>query len=233
MKSELNYRLLLVEDDANLGIVIQDFLESASFSVDLSVNGAEAMQHFAQQTYDLAILDIMLPDTDGFQLAKAMRKKDATIPLIFLTAKSMPEDRIQGLKMGADDYITKPFEPEELKLRILAVLRRYELKPKSHSKANKYVRMGKCRFYPDQLLIKKGESEQELTSTEASLLMLLFENKNRIVTREMAFQSIWGVPDDPKSRNLDVYIGKLRKHLSMDESLCIKSIHSKGYKLDI
>lgn len=233
MLTQAKYNLLLVEDDPNLGIVIQDFLETSDFQVSLAVSGNEAHKIFKNNEFDLALLDIMLPDTDGFTLATELRRKQPNLPLIFLTARSMSDDIINGLKLGADDYITKPFQSEELKLRIEAVMRRYMIVPKNASKAKKYVRIGTFRFYPLQLILKNNEDEIELTSTEAALLDLLIEEKNGIVTREAAFQKVWGIADDPKSRNLDVYIGKLRKLLSDDPTISIKSVHGKGYKLDI
>lgn len=233
MENSAKYQLLVVEDDVNLGIVIQDFLESAGFIVSLATSGSEAHQMFKPDEFDLALLDVMLPDIDGMILSTELRKKQSDLPVIFVTAKSMPDDRIAGLKLGADDYITKPFQPEELRLRIEAVLRRYQISPKSASKIKKYVRIGNFRFYPAQLLLKLKDEDIEMTSTEASLLQLFFEERNGIVTREMAFQKVWGVPDDPGSRNLDVYVGKLRKLLSSDPSIAIRSIHGKGYKIEL
>lgn len=232
MNTEKMYKLLIVEDDVNLGIVIEDYLASAGFETHLAKNGQEARSLLNEQSFDLILLDIMLPDTDGYTFAREIRKRNQWYPIIFLTAKNMVEDRIKGLEIGADDYITKPFEPEELRLRILAVLKRYKMGAPSPAKLKRYCRLGNYRFYPEQLLLKYDEAEVELTSTEAALLSLLHENKNSVVTREMAFQRVWGMPDDPNSRNYDVYIGKLRKLLAQDSAIVIKSVHKKGYRLE-
>lgn len=232
MSDILKHSILLVEDDPNLGIVIEDFLDSSGFKVVLASTGAEASSKFKNERFDIALLDVMLPDTDGFTLASELRRRQPELPLIFLTARSMPEDKITGLKIGADDYITKPFQPEELKLRIEAVLRRYLLSPKTINKARKFLKIGHFRFYPGQLILKYGEIEYEITATESALLMLLIDERNGLVSRDKAFQKVWGIPDDAGSRNLDVYIGKIRKLLSSDPSIKIKSVHGKGYKLE-
>lgn len=227
------YKLLLVEDDENLGFVVSDYLESAGFNLQLISNGFEALETIKTGEFDLALLDIMLPGVDGYTLAKELKKLWPKKPIIFLTAKSMAEDRITGLKLGVDDYITKPFQTEELKLRIEAVLRRAQPIPSISQKQKMYVRIGNYRFYIGQSLLKIAGTEIELTTKESDLLQLLYENRSGIVTREMAFQTIWGISDEPNSRNLDVYVGKLRKILRQDEKIHIRSIHGKGYKLEL
>ena len=226
-------KILIVEDDQNLGFVVSDYLESTGFDIELIDDGIKAEAIIRKGDFDLALLDIMLPGVDGYTLAKEITQLWPEKPIIFLTAKSMNEDRIAGLKLGVDDYITKPFQTEELKLRIEAVLRRVYPAKTTAQKQKVYVRIGKYRFYTEQSLLKNADSETELTTKESSLLELLYENRNGLVTREMAFQKIWGIPDDPGSRNLDVYVGKLRKILGDDPKIHIRSIHGKGYKLEL
>ncbi len=227
------YKILIVEDDRNLGFMVSDYLESAHFTVELIDNGLTAERIIKKGNFDLALLDIMLPEIDGYTLAKEVKNYWPQKPIIFLTAKSMNEDRLAGLRLGVDDYITKPFQTEELKLRIEAVLRRTNPEKTSPHKQRTYVRIGKYRFYIEQSLLKFLDTEIELTTKESDLLELLFDNRNGLVTREMAFQRVWGIPDDSGNRNLDVYVGKLRKILGSDSKIHIRSIHGKGYKLEM
>ncbi len=226
--------IFFVEDDVNLGFVTKDYLESQGFVVIHFADGREALDAVAQTDFHIAVLDIMLPGVDGYEIAAHIRKVKPGTPVIYLTAKTMPEDRIKGLKSGVDDYITKPFLTEELKLRIEAVLRRYFVSAGSGKSRNKlYHRLGKMRFYPDSGVLKKSDADIDLTAKETALLILLFENRNSLVTREEAFEKVWKSDEDPSSRTLDVYIGKLRKILAGEENIHIRSIHGKGYKLEI
>ncbi len=226
-------KIFFVEDDTNLGFVTKDYLESEGFDVQHIADGKEAYDAVEEADFNLAVLDIMLPGVDGYDIARKIQKVKPGTPIIFLTAKSMPGDRVEGLRMGADDYITKPFHTEELKLRIDSVMKHYLLNIDNKARNKIYVRIGKYRFYPEMSLLKIADDEIELTSRESDLLNLLYENRSGLVTRDMAFRKIWGIPDDPGSRNLDVYIGKLRKILSRDPRIFIRSVHGKGYKLEV
>ncbi len=225
-------KILLVEDDRNLGIVIHDYLEMSDYKVILARNGQEGLDEFKQNSYSLVLLDIMLPLVDGFSVAEEIRKTDCETPIIFMTAKSLKEDRIKGFKLGADDYITKPFSTEELKLRISAVLRRTKYKNNAVS-PNIVFTIGQHTFdYTSHLLISAG-NERRLTKREAELLHLLCQNMNRILRRDIALKTIWGEDDYFMGRSMDVYITKLRKMLGTDPDVSIVNIHNTGFKLDV
>jgi DNA-binding response OmpR family regulator len=225
-------KILLVEDDRNLGIVIHDYLEMSDYKVILARNGQEGLDEFKQDSYSLVLLDIMLPLVDGFSVAEEIRKTDCETPIIFMTAKSLKEDRIKGFKLGADDYITKPFSTEELKLRISAVLRRTKYKNNAVS-PNIVFTIGQHTFdYTSHLLISAG-NERRLTKREAELLHLLCQNMNRILRRDIALKTIWGEDDYFMGRSMDVYITKLRKMLGTDPDVSIVNIHNTGFKLDV
>jgi DNA-binding response OmpR family regulator len=224
-------KILLVEDDRNLGTVIHDYLEMSDFKVMLAKNGQEGLDEFKQGSYNLVLLDIMLPLIDGFSVAEEIRKKDCETPIIFMTAKSLKEDRIKGFKLGADDYITKPFSTEELKLRINAVLRRTS--KNNQVNQNIIFTIGRHTFdYTSHMLISDG-NERRLTKREAELLNLLCVNMNRILRRDIALKTIWGEDDYFMGRSMDVYITKLRKMLSTDPDVSIVNIHNTGFKLDV
>jgi DNA-binding response OmpR family regulator len=224
-------KILLVEDDRNLGTVIHDYLEMSDFKVMLAKNGQEGLDEFKQGSYNLVLLDIMLPLIDGFSVAEEIRKKDCETPIIFMTAKSLREDRIKGFKLGADDYITKPFSTEELKLRINAVLRRTS--KNNQVNQNIIFTIGHHTFdYTSHMLISDG-NERRLTKREAELLNLLCVNMNRILRRDIALKTIWGEDDYFMGRSMDVYITKLRKMLSTDPDVSIVNIHNTGFKLDV
>lgn len=222
-------KILLLEDDPNLGFVLQEQLESSGFRVTLRTNGEEGLAAAKKGSFDLCLVDVMMPKKDGFTFAREFRAKDATTPLIFLTAKSLKEDRIEGFKVGGDDYVTKPFSMEELLLRIKAVLKRSS-RPEQTTKSRK-IRLGKYIFDEgSQTLISKS-GRQTLTAKEAQVLSLLCINLNAIVLRNDILKSIWSDDSYYNSRSLDVFISKLRKYLADDPSLKIMSVHGKGYKL--
>ncbi len=226
-------KILLVEDDTNLGIVLTDFLEMNEYAVTLATDGIAGMEFFKNGIYDLCILDIMLPYKDGFSLADEIKKRNPEIPVIFLTAKTMEKDRIRGLKAGADDYITKPFSTEELKLRIDAILRRskYSILRKD---LPVIFNIGNFVFDYTNFTLKSGKGhERRLTKKEAEVLRLLSINKNQIVRREVALKNIWGSDDYFMGRSMDVYIAKLRKFLSPDGSISIVNIPRTGFKLQV
>ena len=225
-------RILLVEDDINLGEVLSDFLEMKDYVVVRSLNGEDAWKSYDSGSFDICIVDIMLPKMDGFSLIDLIKKKDKNQAIIILTAKSLAEDKIKGLKMGADDYITKPFNLEELELRIQSILKRMVNQPKKE-KNSTVLKIGEFRLDLRNRTLKNGESEITLTRKEASLMQLLIENKNLVVSREMAFRLIWNKEFDAESvsRSLDVYIVKLRKYLQDDPSINIVNVHGSGYKM--
>jgi len=225
-------RILLVEDDANLSMVLKDYLEMLGYDIVLRNDGEEGLEAFKQDDYSLCILDVMMPKKDGFQLAKDIRSINAEIPLIFLTAKSLKEDRIAGFKAGCDDYITKPFSTEELSLRISAILKRYEIQY-TQKKIPDVFELGSIRFdHKNMLLLHEGK-EYSLTRKEAALLRLLAENKNQLVEREYALEKVWGSSDYFIGRSMDVFIAKLRKMLKIDPNISITNVHGTGFKLEV
>jgi DNA-binding response OmpR family regulator len=222
--------ILLVEDDKNLGIVIRDFLEMSDYQVILKENGKIGLDAFNKGVYDLVLLDIMLPMLDGFSVAEEIRKSNKEVPIIFMTAKAMKEDKFKGFQIGADDYITKPFSTEELQLRISAVLRR--VKRNSNSRSAKYI-IGNYTFDFTNHLLTSAVSERQLTKREAELLNLLCLNMNNVLRRDVALKTIWGEDDYFMGRSMDVYITKLRKMLSGDPSISIVNIHNTGFRLEV
>lgn len=222
-------RILVAEDDSNLGLVLKEFLKAKGFDITLTVNGKDALDKFSTEIFDFCILDIMMPIKDGFMVAEEIRKADKNIPILFLTAKTMKEDTIKGLKLGADDYITKPFNMEELILRINAILRR--TKESSEIKDKNNLEVGQYLFnYNQQLLINEGVS-QKLTSKETELLYILAINAFQNVERNVILKKIWGDDNYFNGRSMDVYIAKLRKYFKDDNSVEIMNIHGSGYRL--
>jgi two-component system OmpR family response regulator len=224
-------KILLVEDDTNLGFVIKDKLLAEEFEVVLCTDGQAAIKSFLNERYDLCILDIMLPIKDGFELAEEIRNFDLEIPIIFLTAKSLTEDKIKGFKLGGDDYITKPFDFEELLLRIDAILSRTQKRNQGTTLSANEFTLGEYQFDSiNQTLRIKGEVIK-LTKKENNILKLLCLQQDKILTRELTLKSVWGADDYFSGRSMDVFISKLRKHLSQDQSVQIINIHGVGFKL--
>jgi len=221
--------ILLVEDDPNLGGLLKEFLLVKNYSVVLACDGMEGLRSFNSEKFDICILDVMLPQMDGFSLAKEIRKVNKSIPIIFLTAKSQHEDKIEGFKIGADDYITKPFSMEELLYRISAILKRVD--GISDEIRDKNVDIGKYsyNFFKRSLII--NNKVIKLTSKENQLLNLLVMSKGDIVTRTEALIKIWKSDSYFNSRSMDVYITKLRTHLKNDEKIEIVNVHGEGFKL--
>lgn len=225
-------RILLVEDDPNLGQLTQEYLTLKGYATDRATDGNAGLRQFMTTPYDLCVLDVMMPKKDGFTLAKELRMANRDVPIIFLTAKSMPEDTIQGLRLGADDYITKPFSMEELLLRIQAILRRYqrtEVQPETGT-----YQIGSFQFdYPRQTLSRNGDpaTNQRLTSKESELLKLLAQNLNQPLGRSFALKMVWGDDSYFNARSMDVYITKLRKYLKDDEQVQLVNVHGEGFKL--
>ncbi len=224
--------ILLVEDDANLGFILKDYLEMLGYNVNLQRDGLMGYNTFVSGSYDLCILDIMLPSKDGFTLAADIKKKNEAIPIIFLTAKTLQEDKIEGLRLGADDYITKPFSTEELTLRIEAILRRVQ-KFDNPLETKEIFHLGIYTFdYFNQSLISAEESKH-LTKKEADVLRMLCRYKNKLLRREIALKKIWGEDDYFMGRSMDVYITKLRKYLRPDTNISITNVHGAGFKLEV
>jgi DNA-binding response OmpR family regulator len=224
--------ILLVEDDKNLSFILTDFLGISGYKVEHAEDGNSGFEIFKNGHFDLCLIDVMMPYKDGFTLAEEIRGVNKNIPIIFLTAKTMQEDKIKGLKLGADDYITKPFSTEELNLRIEAVLRRTRQSLITSDQGAIY-RIGKYTFnYSNQLLTGSGQ-ERRLTKKEAEVLRLLCINQNKILRREIALKMIWGENDYFMGRSMDVYITKLRKFLEDDPNVSITNIHRTGFMLEV
>jgi len=219
--------LLYVEDDQSLGFVTRDNLELQGYQITHCSDGQEAIDTFDAQHFDLAILDVMLPNVDGYAIAEHIRKYNKQIPIIFLTAKSLKEDKIHGLKLGADDYIIKPFSIEELILKIEVFLRRSNIVETS---AASNFKMSSYEFDYPNLHLKCATYEKVLTQKEADLLKFLAENKNNVAKRSDILTQIWGEDDYFLGRSLDVFISRLRKYLSHDENIKIENIHGVGFK---
>jgi len=223
--------ILLVEDDENLGFILKDYLELCDYQVVLKKNGETGLAAFKSDKFDLCILDVMMPLKDGFTLAKEIKEIDNNMPIIFLTARSVKEDRIKGLKLGADDYISKPFSSEELSLRIKAILRRTKTEISGEEKNN--YRIGKYKFDVKNQLLKINGQEKRLTKRETDMLKMLCRHKNNLLRRDLALKVIWGANDYFMGRSMDVYITKLRKYLKDDSTVSILNIHGSGFKLEI
>lgn len=229
---QTTYRILLAEDDPNLGHVLQDSLEMDGHDVDLYEDGDAAWTNFNKEAYDICILDIMMPVKDGFTLAREIRSVAPAMPVIFLTAKSMKEDKIEGLRIGADDYITKPFSMEELTLRVDAVMRRVHSAHEPDENKVEY-RVGSYVYDDRTRMLTHGDTERKLTTKEAELFKMLAHHKNKLLEREIALKSIWGNDSYFTGRSMDVYITKLRKYLAEDPRIQITNIHGKGFKLQV
>ena len=223
-------RILLCEDDPNLGKLLSDYLNAKGFETTWAQDGAEGVKAFFRGTFDFVILDVMMPRKDGFEVATEIRKESRQIPIMFLTAKSMKEDTLEGFKVGGDDYMTKPFSMEELLVRINAILRRTSSLPQAGEEITSF-KIGLFDFdYNLQQLSHNGD-EQRLTTKENELLFLLSRHKNGLLERSHALSSIWGDANYFNGRSMDVYIAKLRKHLKEDDRIEILNVHGKGFKL--
>lgn len=223
-------KILLIEDDPNLGFILQENLELQGFSVSLCTDGEQGLAVYQGGKFDLCLIDVMLPRKDGFALAREIRQGSQDVPIIFLTAKSLKEDRIAGFKIGGDDYITKPFSMEELVLRIQAVLKR--TKPVAdEQKGRQTFAVGKFTFDYEQQSLQLGSRRQKLTSKESELLKLLCLHRNDTLERETALKLVWGEDSYFNGRSMDVFISKLRKYLQEDKNVEIMNVHGKGFKL--
>lgn len=226
----MNKRILVVEDDPNLGFVIQDNLKQKGYDVTLCKDGVEGEEAFQSSSFNLCIFDIMLPKMDGISLAQRVRKQDKNIPILFLTAKSMVEDRLDGFRAGADDYITKPFSMEELLYRIDVFLRRSN---EPNTLFEGIIQLGRYHFNCDNFTIKIDSTEKTLTQKEAEVLKILYQNRERVLKREEILGKIWGDDDYFMGRSMDVFISRLRKYLKEDPRVQIVNYHGVGFRLEI
>lgn len=227
----MKIKILLVEDDTNLGFVISDQLKADGYNVTLCTDGAEGFKRFNEEKFHLCIFDVMMPKKDGFSLARDIRKINNEIPILFLTAKSMTEDKVEGFKAGGDDYLTKPFSVEEMQLRISALLKRVNIVVEKDEESN--IQLGDYLFDTLNYQLKHAKFEKTLTKKEAQILKILCKFKNQVVPRDMVLNAVWGQDDYFVGRSLDVFITKLRKYFKEDDSIQISNIHGVGFKLEI
>ena len=221
-------KILLCEDDENLGMLLREYLQAKGYQAVLCQDGEVGYREFAKGKFDIAVLDVMMPKKDGFTLVLVIGQANTEIPIIFLTARALKDDILEGFKIGADDYITKPFSMEELVLRIEAILRRVHGKK---AKDATVFRIGRFVFDAQKQLLTIGEKQTKLTTKENELLALLCAHSNEILQRDFALKTIWIDDNYFNARSMDVYITKLRKHLKDDDQIEIIIIHGKGYKL--
>ncbi len=221
-------RIFMCEDDENLGMLLREYLQAKGYAVDLFPDGEAGSKAFPKNQYDICILDVMMPKKDGFTLAQEIRVTNGEIPIVFLTAKTMKEDILEGFKIGADDYLTKPFSMEELLLRIEAILRRVNGKK---AKDVAFYNLSRFSFDTQKQTLTIGDQVSKLTTKESELLGLLCAHANEILERNYALKTIWGNDNYFNARSMDVYITKLRKLLKDDPDIEIINIHGKGYKL--
>ncbi|MCX7987551.1 MAG: response regulator transcription factor [Bacteroidales bacterium] len=221
-------RVLLAEDDENLGNLLKEYLKARNYEAELCIDGEKALKNLQRNHYDICVLDVMMPNMDGFTVAKEIRKMQNDIPIIFLTAKSMKDDVLEGFASGADDYLTKPFSMEELIFRIEAILRRTQGK---NNQEQKIFQLAGYVFDSEKQTLTYNDRVQKLTTKESDLLRLLCLNKNSVLERNFALKTIWTDDNYYNARSMDVYITKLRKYLKDEPSIQILNIHGKGFKL--
>jgi DNA-binding response OmpR family regulator len=225
-------KILYVEDDVNLGFVTTDNLKLKGFETVYCKDGKVALEAYSKEKFDLCILDVMLPEIDGFTVARKIREKDKNIPIIFITAKTMKEDRITGFMTGADDYITKPFSIEELLLRMEVFLKRSKVTDNKNNLPVHFT-IGNFHFDFENLFLEDKKKKNQLTLKEAELLRFFCMNQNKILKREEILKTLWGNDDYFIGRSLDVFISRLRKYLSSDKRIIIENIHSVGFRMTI
>lgn len=223
-------RILLVEDDTSLGLILSDQLRSDGYQVTLCSDGGEGFQRFNEGDYHICILDVMMPKMDGFTLARNIRKVNERIPILFLTAKSNDEDKVEGFRSGGDDYLTKPFNAEELTLRVAALLRRVNIHVQATEDETR-IQIGSYVFDTENYTLKHPSFNKVLTKKEAQILHMLCKMFNQVVPRSVILNAVWGQDDYFIGRSLDVFVTKLRKYLSEDERIVIQNVHSVGFKL--
>ena len=225
-------KILLAEDDSDFAIILKHYLELHNFSVCWAKNGEEALQLFKEKSFDICIFDIMMPVLDGFSLAEKINSINLDIPFLFLTARNRNEDKIKGLKLGADDYIVKPFEADELVLRIINILKRSD-KGTINTNIVSLLIIGNFSFDVNRLELKTKNKTQQLTEKEAALLVFLYNHKNQLLKREQILQAVWGNDDFFSGRSMDVYISKLRKYFVDETSISIVSSRNIGLEFKV
>ena len=225
---ETKQHILLCEDDESLGMLLREYLQAKGYDADLYLDGEAGHRAFVTSHYDMCVLDVMMPKKDGFTLAQEIREMNSDVPIIFLTARNLKEDIIEGFKIGADDYLTKPFSMDELVFRMEAILRRVK---GTHTQSIIQYKLGKFTFDLQRQILSIGNIQEKLTTKESELLCLLCAHANDVLLREMALKSIWIDDNYFNARSMDVYITKLRKHLKADPTIEINNVHGKGYKL--
>lgn len=221
--------ILLAEDDKNLGSILKNYLIAKGYQTELFVNGQLAWEAFEKKTYTFCIVDVMMPVMDGFTLGKKIREKNKDVPLLFLTAKSLQEDKLKGFSIGADDYLTKPFSMEELTARINAIMRRSNDAILNENKT--FFKIGNLEFDYNRQMLKCNDKESKLTSKESDLLRLLAQHANKVLDRGEALKKIWKDDSYFNARSMDVYIAKLRKYLKQDPDIQLINVHGIGFKL--
>ena len=227
-------RVLLVEDDQNFGTILRDYLEINDYEVVLARNGVEGAERFNKANFDICLLDVMMPYKDGFTLAKEIRSNDAAVPIIFLTAKSMKEDVLKGYNLGADDYLTKPFDSDVLLVKMKAMFHRMEQNPINLKKMDHVFTIGAFSFNAKLRELSTGDDKPvKLSPKESALLQLLALHQNDLMPRELALKKIWKDDTYFTSRSMDVYIAKLRKHLKADSAIEIINIHGEGFRMRV
>lgn len=225
--------LLLVEDDPTLGMLLQDFLQSRHYDVHWAKDGVDALRHFKNNRYDLCVLDVMMPGLDGFTVAELIRERFPQLPIIFLTAKSLHQDVVRGFKAGADDYIKKPVDEEELLVRIEAVLKRADTGTVAAESGDRNVyQIGQYRFYRREKKLEHPTGNRNLTEREAELLALFCSSSGTVIPRELALQKLWNRTDYLARKSMDVFLGRLRKYLSKDPGIRITNVHGSGFILE-
>ena len=230
--SKAKTKILLVEDDENMGYLVKDYLEMTGFDVQLITDGAAVMPIFEREKFQLCLLDVMLPQKDGFTLATEIRNLDATIPIIFLTAKNVKEDRLRGFRIGADDYVTKPFSIEELHLRIEAILKRSFAVPTRADEMH-LIKFGNSVLNTTNQTLNTEGVETQLTFRELKLLQLFYQHKNKLLEKDFILKSVWGDEVIIVGRSVDVFVSRLRKLLKDNPSVKIMNVHSVGYRFDL
>ncbi|MDE5787356.1 MAG: response regulator transcription factor [Bacteroidaceae bacterium] len=225
---ETKQRILLCEDDESLGMLLREYLQAKGYGAELYLDGEAGYEAFQKEHYDMCVLDVMMPKKDGFTLAQEIRQLNEDVPIIFLTAKNLKEDIFEGFKIGADDYLTKPFSMDELVFRMEAILRR--VKGTKTQTATQY-KLGRFMFDAQRQILSIGNEQVKLTTKESELLGLLCAHANDVLLRELALKSIWIDDNYFNARSMDVYITKLRKHLKADPTIEINNVHGRGYKL--
>lgn len=225
-------KILLAEDDIDFANILKQYLEIQNFEVHWTKDGEEAWQTFSTQTFDICVFDVMMPKIDGFTLAEKCINHNPEIPFLFLTARSQNEDKIKGLKLGADDYIIKPFEVDELVLRMTNILKRTSKTPVTKSNS-KEIQIGNYIFHTYRLELKRGSKTQQLTEKDAALLTFLATNRNQVLKRDEILQAVWKTDDYFSGRSMDVYISKLRKYFADDASISIESVRNIGLEFKV